>query len=319
MIEGPGDMEVTGYGNRRTREPVVIFDFMNKFDGTLVNNVFVGPTTSHEKYSVTYTVEKTADRALRERQRRRCRCDARLGQLCRRVGTWSCTRPRSPVGDPGTQRWKIVVSGSQARTRDQMGNLVRGPLSEGGRVWNPDCVHPTGTIVMRFRDLRLSPDGNRFAGKWGGPPPQPTPQEPNPPDTTLHGNAIVGTRVGTKPGTHDTADAAARSRSHRGTQERDGTADLRGRRRRDGRGESGRLRGHGLRSAQAHFVRLASGPAVHHDRTDEAGLGRRPPARGCRPLAGLPLPGPARSPVRAGWSSRNAAVGTTNGSNTRSK
>ena len=206
VIEGPADMEVTGYGNRRTREPVVIFDFMNKFEGTLVDNVFVGPSESHDKYSVTYTVEKTQiERCAEDDEDDDTDVTPVSGSF---AGDWSVVLyPTSePSGNPGNpQRWRIVVSGSQARAKDPAGNLVRGPLSEGGRVWNPDCVHPMGTIVMRFRDLSLTPDGNQFVGEWGGPPPHPTPEEPNPSDKTFHGNAVVGTRVGSKPQIDDTA------------------------------------------------------------------------------------------------------------------
>ncbi len=86
-------------------------------------------------------------------------------------------------------RWKIVVAGAEARTKDDVGRLIRGPLSGDGRVWNAK-LQQGDVLVMQFRDLQLSPDGNRFEGLWGG--------------NVWHGNAIIGTRVGTQPDEQDT-------------------------------------------------------------------------------------------------------------------
>ena len=60
VVEGDGDMEVVGFGNRTTREAVVIWDFMRKFDGKMVNNVYTsGPGEPITKYNVVYVVSKT--------------------------------------------------------------------------------------------------------------------------------------------------------------------------------------------------------------------------------------------------------------------
>lgn len=87
-------------------------------------------------------------------------------------------------------RWKISVTGSRAVARPQHDTrLIRGPLSAGGRVWNAKMVQG-GIVVMQFKDLRLSRDGKRFKGFWGG--------------NVMHNNAIVGVRVGSTPVGGDT-------------------------------------------------------------------------------------------------------------------
>jgi hypothetical protein len=59
-VEGDGDMEVVGFGTRSTREPVVVWDFMRKFDGTMVDDIYTQPPSDPiTKYNVVYVVSKT--------------------------------------------------------------------------------------------------------------------------------------------------------------------------------------------------------------------------------------------------------------------
>jgi len=60
VLDGDGDMEVVGFGGRTTREPVVIWDFMRKFEGTMKNDIYSsGPDAPIAKYNVVYVVQKT--------------------------------------------------------------------------------------------------------------------------------------------------------------------------------------------------------------------------------------------------------------------
>jgi hypothetical protein len=101
------------------------------------------------------------------------------------------------TGEPTPNEMKITI-GVDAEGKPIATGVVEegfawscsGPLTENGRVWNAKRL-VDGALSLQFADVRLSPDGNRFRGKWGG--------------EAMHNYAWVGVRVGAA----DSADSAA--------------------------------------------------------------------------------------------------------------
>jgi len=90
------------------------------------------------------------------------------------------------TGEPKLiERWQVVVAENAATAfqlvRGQSAEHASGPLTDNGRTWN--ATHAGGGL--RFANLRLDPDGNRFAGSWSSGAP--------------HNGALVGTRIAAPP------------------------------------------------------------------------------------------------------------------------
>lgn len=105
------------------------------------------------------------------------------------AGQWRVFFHNTEAGtdDPGAGEIMIItVTGSEA-TGAVTGGFewsCTGPLTENGRVWNAKRL-VNGELSLRFDDVRLSPDGNHFRGRWSGEAP--------------HNYAWIGVRVGTEP------------------------------------------------------------------------------------------------------------------------
>jgi len=88
------------------------------------------------------------------------------------AGSWNVYLYQSPTMPPSQPTWlKITVSGNEAVSFEKVGSTwmegCRGPLTESGQVWN--ARKKVGSVtVMHFDNVRLSPDGGRFEGKWSG-------------------------------------------------------------------------------------------------------------------------------------------------------
>ncbi len=182
-IRGPATFNVQSWGYKQKGTiPLHVRSTLSTFRGKLKNNIYApGPIMDGKERILTRIVrcvkdepdtgpdDNTDDQPV-------------AGSF---AGDWKVAFYGSGNADgkpTNTVRWKITITGSRAVARPQHDTrLIRGPLSAGGRVWNAKMVQG-GIVVMQFKDLRLSRDGKRFKGLWGG--------------NVMHNNAIVGTRVG---------------------------------------------------------------------------------------------------------------------------